>query len=126
MKLCNSPNWLKNKKVTINPKNNDDKCFKYAVTVALTHEQIKKDPQRISNIKLFIDQFNWKDIGFLSHKMDWKKFELNNKSVAFNILYVPYNTEKIRHAYKSKYNLKSENKLILLMINDGENGIILL
>ena len=88
--------------------------------------KIKKDPQRISNIKLFIDQFNWKDIDFLSHKMDWKKFELNNKSVAFNILYVPYNTEKIRRACKSKYNLKSENKLILLMINDGENSIILL
>ena len=22
-----SPKWLKNKKITINPKNNDDKCF---------------------------------------------------------------------------------------------------
>ena len=27
-----SPNWLKNKKATINPKNNDDKCFQYAMT----------------------------------------------------------------------------------------------
>ena len=27
-----------------------------------------------------------------------KKFELSNKSVAFNILYVPHNTEEIRHA----------------------------
>ena len=31
-----SPKWFKNKKVTKNPKNNDDKCFQYAVTVALT------------------------------------------------------------------------------------------
>ena len=23
-----TPKWLKNKKTTINPKNNDDKCFK--------------------------------------------------------------------------------------------------
>ena len=37
-----SPRWLKNKKATINPKNNDDKCFQYAVTVALDHEQMKK------------------------------------------------------------------------------------
>ena len=29
------PKWLKNKKATINHKNNDDKCFQYAVTVAL-------------------------------------------------------------------------------------------
>ena len=42
-----SPKWLKNKKTTINPKNNDDKCFKYALTVALNYEQIKKDPQKI-------------------------------------------------------------------------------
>ena len=26
-----SPEWLKNKKATINPKNNDDKCFQYAL-----------------------------------------------------------------------------------------------
>ena len=37
-----------------------------------------------------------------------------------NILYVPYNTEKIRQAYKSKYNLTHENQVILLMITDGE------
>ena len=45
-----SPNWLKNKKATINPKNNDDKCFQYAVAVALNHEQTKSHPERISNI----------------------------------------------------------------------------
>ena len=27
----------KNKKATINPKSNDDKCFQYALTVALNH-----------------------------------------------------------------------------------------
>ena len=50
---------LKNKKATINPKNNDDKCSQYAITVALNNEQIKKDPQRISKIKHFTDQYNW-------------------------------------------------------------------
>ena len=55
-----SPKWLKNKKATINPKSNDDKCFQYAVAVALNHEQIKSNGERISNIKLFINQYNWK------------------------------------------------------------------
>ena len=41
----------KNKKATINPKNNDDKCFQYALTVALNYEQIKDHPERISKIK---------------------------------------------------------------------------
>ena len=32
-----SPQWLKNKKATINPKNSDDKYFQYALTVALSY-----------------------------------------------------------------------------------------
>ena len=35
-----SPDWIKKKKATINPKNTDDKCFQYAVTVALNYEEI--------------------------------------------------------------------------------------
>ena len=56
--------WLKSKKTTINPSNNDDKCFQYVLTVALNHEQIKKDAQRITKIKSFINQYNWKEIDF--------------------------------------------------------------
>ena len=52
----------------LNPKNNDDKCFQYAIIVALNHEQIKSHPERISNIKSFIDHYNWKEINFPSHK----------------------------------------------------------
>ena len=83
-------------------------------------KKIKKDPQRISTFKPFIDQYNWKEIDFPSNGKDWKKFESNNKSIALNILHVPHNTQKIRHAYKSKYNLTRENQVILLMITDGE------
>ena len=37
-----SSEWLKNKKATINPKNNHDECFQYATTAALNHQYIKK------------------------------------------------------------------------------------
>ena len=47
-------------------------------------------------------------------------FELNNESIALNILYVPRKTRKICLVYKSKYNLTRENQVILLMITDGE------
>ena len=53
-----SAKWIKDKKSTINPKNNDYKCFQYAVTVALNHDKINKDPQGVSKIKPFIDQYN--------------------------------------------------------------------
>ena len=50
--------WLKNKKATINPKNNDDKCFQYALTIALNYQNIKNNTERVSKIKFFIDQYN--------------------------------------------------------------------
>ena len=39
-----SPKLLKDKKSTINPRNNYDKCFQYAVTLALNLDKINKYP----------------------------------------------------------------------------------
>ena len=114
-----SPKWLKDKKSTKNPINNDHKCFQYAVTLALNLDRIRKNPQRISKIKPFIEQYNWKEIEFPSTSKDWRKFELNNE-IALNILYVSHNTRKIHVAYKSKHNLTREYQIILLIITDGE------
>ena len=54
----------------------DDKCFKYALTVALNYQNIKKYPQRTSKVKPGTDQYNWKEINFPPDQKDWKKFEL--------------------------------------------------
>ena len=116
-----SPKWLKDKKCCINQKNTDNKCFQYAATLALNFNNINGDPQRISKIKPFINNYNWKDINFPAAKKDWNKFEINNKNIALDTLYVPYNTKKIEIAYKSKYNLIGDNQIILLMISNGEN-----
>ena len=62
--FIDSPEWLKNEKSTINPKNNDNKCFQYVLTVALNYEKTKKNLQIISNTKPFIDQYNWREIDF--------------------------------------------------------------
>ena len=72
------PEWLKSKKATINPKNNNDNCFQYSLTVALNHKQIKSHPERISKIKPFIDQYNWKEIDFPSHSKAGKSL---NKAI---------------------------------------------
>ena len=116
-----SPKWLKDKKCTVNQKNNDNKCFQYATTLALNSNKINKHPQKISRINPFIENYNWNDINFPATKKDWNRFELNNKDVALNILYVPYNTKKIEITYKSKYNLVRDNQIILLMISNGED-----
>ena len=114
-----SPKWLKNKKVTINPQNTEDnKCFQYAITALLNYQNINYNPERISKLKPFINNYNWKDIEFPSHSKDWRKFECNNKAIALNILYVPYKTKEIRQAYISKHNDKRNNQVNLLMITD--------
>ena len=53
-----SPERIKKKKATINLKNTDNKCFHYAVTVALNYEEIKWNSERVSNIKPFINKYN--------------------------------------------------------------------
>ena len=115
-----SPKWLKDKKSTINQKNNDCKCFQYAVTLALNLDKINDHPERIYKIKPFIEEYNWNDMDFPSTSKDWKKFELNSE-IALNILYVPHNTRKVEIAYKSKHNLTREKQVDLLMISNGEN-----
>ena len=95
-----------------------------AVTLALNLDKIKKDLQRRSKIKPFIEQYNWKDIDFPSTSKDWKKFESNNE-IALNILFVPHNTKKIHVAYKLRHNLTCDKQVVLLMISNGEIGTIL-
>ena len=44
--------------------------------VALTYEEIESHPERVSNIKPIINNYNW------------KTFEKNNPTIALNILYI--------------------------------------
>ena len=93
--------------------------FSICCYFSINLDNIDNHPERISKIKPFINQYNWKDIDFPPTNKDWKKFELNNE-VALNILYIPHNTRKIQVAYKSKNNLTCDKQVILLMITDGE------
>ena len=75
------------------------------MTLALNYDKIDRNPQRISKIRPFIDQYNWKDIDFTATSKDWKKLEQNNESIALSILYMPHNTRQIHIAYNSRHNL---------------------
>ena len=49
-----SPEWLENKKATINPKSNDNRCFQYALTASLNHEQIKRICKEYHKLRLLL------------------------------------------------------------------------
>ena len=114
-----SPDWIKSKGVTINPKNTkDNNYFQYTITAALNYQNIDHHPERISKLKPFINNYNWKGIEFPSHSKDCRKIECNNKTIALNILYVPYNKEQIKQTYMSKQDKNRQNK-----INNRKNRI---
>ena len=59
----------KNKNATINPINKKgNNCFQYTVTVALNQEEIKKNSQKKTKIKPFINKYNWGEKKFLLEK----------------------------------------------------------
>ena len=117
LELCSSE-WLRSKKESIT---NEDNCFQNALNDSLDYQRIKKDLQRMSKLKSYINQYNWKDIKFPSDKEDWKKFEQNNKGIPLNVLFLPHNEKEIELAYTSKYNYKCKKQVILLMITDKNN-----
>ena len=89
-----TPDWINEKKATINPKNTDDKYFQYAATVALNYDKIKWNPERVSNIKAFINKYNWKEINYPSKIDHW--------TIALDILHIK--EKEIFPAYISKHN----------------------
>ena len=84
----NSPNWIKNKKAKRNLINEkDNKCFQYAIIIALNHIEIGKNSERTTKVKLSINKSNQQGINFPSEKDDWKKLEKNNRAIALTVLY---------------------------------------
>ena len=115
-----SPTWMKNKKVTINPKNTkNNNCLQYAITAGLNYRNIGHHSERISKLEPFINNYNWDNIDFPAGHKDYSAFEKNNSDITINILYVPYKTQEIRQAYISKHNKTRNTHANLLMITDG-------
>ena len=83
-----SSEWLRSKKESITSKDN---CFQNALNDSLDYQTIKTYPEKISKLKPYINEHNWKDTKFPLDKEDWKKFEQNNKEMALNVLFVPHN-----------------------------------
>ena len=96
-----SPKWLKDKKCTVNQKNNDNKCFQYATTLALNFNKIDKHPQRISRIKYLLKI----TIGMILIFLPPKKFGISVKLIIKMLLLIFYMFLLILKKLKSLINL---------------------
>ena len=79
------------------------------MTLSLYHQEIGINSFRISKIKPFINNLNWNNINFPPQEQDYKTLEINNKSIALNVLYVQSDTRKISHLYKFEFSKQEKN-----------------
>ena len=105
-----SPDWIKKKKATINPRNEDGRCFQYGMTVTLDYGEFELLPERVSNIKPSINKYNRKGMNYPLKRDDWEWLEKNNSAIGINILY--FKEKEICSAHVPKINWKSEKEII--------------
>ena len=79
------PDWLVRKKAIVNLHNDDEECFKWSVIAA---ENVgMKDPQRVSNLRKFTDNYDRSGLEFPVSIKDIGKFETRN-NISVNVLAV--------------------------------------
>ena len=85
--FIDTPEWLKHKKVTINPQNeNYVYCFMDAATIAFYDRDLGKNRGRISKkLDILVHGFNWNDIDFPASYKDYTTFERLNSNVTLNV-----------------------------------------
>ena len=81
------PDWLARKKAIINPKDEGQECFKWAVIAALEFQNIESHPERISNLIKFSNKYDWSGLGFPVSVKDITKFEFRNQ-ISINLLVI--------------------------------------
>ena len=107
------PDWLVSKKAIVNPHNDDEECFKWSV---ITSENAgMKDPQRVSNLRKFMDNYDWSGLEFPVSIKDIGKFETRN-NISVNVLPV-----EDRDIYIHRKGHRVGREINLLMVS--EDGI---
>ena len=76
------PDWLARKKAIVNPHNDDDECFKWSV-IAVENAGMK-DPQRVSNFRRFMDNYDWSGLEF---KVSIKTLGSLKPGITFQLTY---------------------------------------
>ena len=107
------PDCSARKKVIVNPHHNDKECFKWSVIAA---EKVgMKDPQRVSNLMKFTDNYDWSGLEFTVSIKDIGKFETRN-NISVNVLAV-----EDRDIYIHRKGRRMDREINLLMVS--EDGI---
>ena len=80
----------------------------------LHHEEIKHNPERISLLSPYENQYNWKELEFPVSIKKIDKFEKNNPGIAVNVLFNNKKSPKkdIYTVRRSERNVKCKKQVI--------------
>ena len=101
------PDGLASRKAILNPKNLDEKCFKWAVIAGLKWEEIDCHPERVSKLRRYESEFDWSGITYPVSTKTISKFETRN-GIGVNLLAIDGRTIYICRKggdYERKVNL---------------------
>ena len=107
------PDWIEKKKAIINPQNDDEECFKWAVIAALEWTDIKPHPECVSNRRKFVDNYDWSGLEFPVSIKDIGVSETKN-NVSVNVLAV-----EGRDIYIHRKGWWTGRGINLLLISEG-------
>ena len=96
----------------INPHNNGEECFKWAVIAAL---EIGKDLQCMSNLRKFENNYDWSGLEF---PVAINKIEVFKRKNDFSVTVLALNGSEVYIARKLE--CKSSKNVNLLLITDGK------
>ena len=114
------PDQLVRKKAIINPKNeNDEECSKYSMITALHHKKIKFNPERISNLTKFEDNYDWTGLDFPTPINEFREFEKRN-NIGIHVLGLD---EKDIYILRRCNYRPGQKVAILLLITDEEKTL---
>ncbi|PKY62756.1 hypothetical protein RhiirA4_489812, partial [Rhizophagus irregularis] len=113
------PKDLATKKGVVNPANDDDKCFQWAILAAL--HPVEKNAERISKYKEYVNELNFKDIEFpvQADEVILRRFERQNPTIALCIC--EWRDHRLCPIYVTDRDDAEGRKIIdLVLISNGE------
>jgi hypothetical protein len=113
------PKDLAMKKGVVNPANDDDKCFQWAILAAL--HPAKDHVDRISNYKRYEAELNFENISFLvqADEIILRRFERQNPTIALCIC--EWRDHRLSPIYVTNKEVAEGRKMIdLILISDKE------
>ena len=116
------PKAIVKKKAVINMENDDDQCFKWAVTRALNPAE--RNPNRITKIlKIQAEKYNWDGKEFPTKLKDICKFE-NNNDVNINVFSFDKRSGKQGRVYTLRLSKTNYEETVNLFLYDEHYGVV--